>query len=193
MRAVLVEAPEALLEERRRKGLDVFDEMWEGVLHMVPAPSGPHQRQGYRLGAAFLPLAAAKGLVGSHETGLYRPGTDESDYRVPDLVCARTEYASDRGVEGRAELAVEIRSPGDETYAKVDFYAEVGVQELLVIDRDTSALELFVLRGGTLHAALPDADGAVLLSSLGVSLSTVAGPALRRTWDGGTTEVTGQI
>jgi Uma2 family endonuclease len=189
----MLEAPEALLEERRQKGLDVFDEMWEGVLHMVPAPSGPHQRLAHRLGATLVPFADSKGLVASHETGLYRPGADESDYRVPDLVYARPEHASDRGVEGRAELAVEIRSPRDETYAKLGFYAEAGVQELLVVDRDTYALELFVLRGATLHAALPDASGAVLLSSLGVSLATVAGPALRLTWDGGTTEITGQI
>ena len=193
MRAVLVEAPVALLEERRRKGLDVFDEMWEGVLHMVPAPSGPHQRLALKLGATLLPLAEARGMVISQDTGLYRPDADVSDYRVPDLVVAGTEHASDRGVEGRAELAVEIRSPNDETYAKLGFYAEVGVQELLVIDRDTLALELFVLRGGTLHAALPDADGAVLLRSLGVSLATVAGPALRLVWPAGSTEVTAQI
>ncbi|MGI9120683.1 MAG: hypothetical protein ACR2G7_11290 [Acidimicrobiales bacterium] len=42
MRAVLLEAPQSLLEERRRLGLDIFDEMWEGVLHMVPPPGGPH-------------------------------------------------------------------------------------------------------------------------------------------------------
>ena len=30
---------EALLERRRRLGQDLFDEVWEGVLHMNPAPS----------------------------------------------------------------------------------------------------------------------------------------------------------
>ncbi len=132
-------------------------------------------------------------MVISQDTGLYRPEAGVSDYRVPDLIVARTTSASDRGVEGRAELAVEIRSPRDETYAKLGFYAEVGVQELLVVDRDTYALELFVLRGATLLAALPDAEGAILLGSLGVSLATVAGPALRLAWDGGTTEITGRI
>ena len=33
---------EALLERRRRLGQDLFDEVWEGVLHMNPAPSGRH-------------------------------------------------------------------------------------------------------------------------------------------------------
>ena len=39
MRAVMLDVPESLLDERRRLGLDVFDEVWEGVLHMVPPPS----------------------------------------------------------------------------------------------------------------------------------------------------------
>jgi hypothetical protein len=38
--------PEGYLEERRRKGLDGRDEMWEGVLHLVPAPSAKHQGLG---------------------------------------------------------------------------------------------------------------------------------------------------
>jgi len=35
----MLEAPEELLAERRRKGHDRFDEVWEGVLHMLPPPS----------------------------------------------------------------------------------------------------------------------------------------------------------
>lgn len=34
----------ALLERRRRLGQDLFDEVWKGVLHMNPAPSGRHAR-----------------------------------------------------------------------------------------------------------------------------------------------------
>lgn len=60
-RAVLLEVPQGLLEERRRKGLDVWDEVWDGVLHMVPPPSGVHQRFAFRLGVALDPLARAKG------------------------------------------------------------------------------------------------------------------------------------
>jgi hypothetical protein len=35
---------EALLDRRRRLGQDLFDEVWEGVLHINPAPSGRHAR-----------------------------------------------------------------------------------------------------------------------------------------------------
>ena len=49
MDAVLAMVPAALLEQRRRKGHDIFDEMWEGVLHMVPQPSSAHQRMEFDL------------------------------------------------------------------------------------------------------------------------------------------------
>ena len=34
----------ALLERRRRDGLDRFDEVWEGVLHVISASSFEHAR-----------------------------------------------------------------------------------------------------------------------------------------------------
>ncbi len=174
---MLVEAPEALLEERRRLGLDVFDEMWEGVLHMVPAPGGPHQR----LGACFLqalgPAVRRRGLSISYETGLYA-ATD--DYRVPDLAVYRTEHASDRGIDGTAELVVEIRSPRDESYEKLDWYAARGVQEVLVIQPDTRAVERYALRGATYRLVEPGADGVLMSEVLGLRLSTVETPDGRR-------------
>ena len=39
MKAVIPEVPEYMLWERRRTGADRWDEMWEGVLHMAPAPN----------------------------------------------------------------------------------------------------------------------------------------------------------
>jgi len=48
---------------------------------------------------------------------------------------------------GGPDFAVEIVSPDDASRDKLDFYARVGVRELLVIDRDASALELYRLQG----------------------------------------------
>ena len=58
----MLDVPESLLDERRRQGLDVFDEVWEGVLHMVPPPSGEHQRLELELGSAFLSARQAAGV-----------------------------------------------------------------------------------------------------------------------------------
>ena len=185
VRAVMLDVPEGLLEERRRLGIDPFDEVWAGVLHMVPPPSSRHQRLGHELGEALLPLAREKGLVAMHEAGLFRPDTEGTDFRVPDLVYARPEQVSDRGVEGRAELVVEVLSPGDETYDKLPFYAEMGVQEVLVADPTTSQVELFVLQGGRFETATADANGAVTSTSLGVSFTTGADGRIVGEWSGG--------
>jgi len=185
---VLVEVPEALIEERRRTGADRWDELWEGELHMVPPPSGLHQRLGGELFMVLNPLAKARGLIGSYETGLYRPGTD-IDYRVPDQVYARPEVVTERGVDGPAQVVVELVSPGDETYAKLGFYAEMGVGEVLVVHPGERRVELFVLRGGRHVLVQPDADGAVRSAALGATFATVDGPRLAIAWDGGSTQV----
>src|SRR5262245_45866015 len=122
VRAVMLEVDPKLLAERARLGLDIRDEMWDGELHIVPQASGPHQRFGTRLAVVLLPLAEARGLEMSYETGLYRL---ENDYRVPDLMIYRSGHASDRGAEG-AELVIEIRSPGDETMIKLPWYLAQG-------------------------------------------------------------------
>ena len=183
------EVPESLLEERRRLGLDKADEMWEGVLHMVPTPFTPHQRVNTDLLVVPAPLAKARGLLPwGDSTSLFRPGADD-DYRVPDQTYARPELTSERGVEGPASLVVEVRSPRDETDEKLDWYAARGVDEVLVVHPETRAVELSARRGERLERVEPDAGGGVVPRALGVRLETVAGPLLRATWDGGTAEV----
>jgi Uma2 family endonuclease len=134
----MLEVDPELLAERARLGLDIRDEMWDGELHIVPQASGPHQRFGTRLAFALTPLVRARELEISYETGLYRV---ENDYRVPDLMIYRPDRASERGAEG-AELVVEIRSPGDETMVKLPWYLAQGCREVLIIDRDSLAVEL---------------------------------------------------
>ena len=75
-------------------------------------------------------------------------------------------------------------SPGDETYDKLDWYAAVGVDEVLVVDPETRTPEVFVRRGGRMVLS-----AAARLQSLGVELEATTSPALRITWDGGSAEV----
>ena len=39
MKAVISEIPQHLLDERAAAGLDRWDEMWEGILHIPPMPN----------------------------------------------------------------------------------------------------------------------------------------------------------
>lgn len=177
VRAFVLQVPESLLEERRRIGADRRDEVWEGVLHMVPPASGGHQKLSGLMFMFLGPIAGAKGLEAFYETGLFRSGP-VPDYRVPDLLFCRPANFTKRGVDDGAELVIEILSPDDESYEKLPFYEKVGVREVLIVDPDKRTFDFFVLRGGKLHAALLDASGAVRSEALGVTFRTIAGPKL---------------
>lgn len=184
----MLEVPQAFLDERRSKGLDKSDEMWEGELHMVPPPLEAHQEVGAELFLVLAPLAKMHGLVPRYgPTGLFRPGHDD-DWRVPDQVYARPELRSERGIEGAASLVVEILSPHDETYRKLDWYASVGVEEVLVVDPSTRGVELFANRDGRMIPADPAADGALHIAALGLRVQAVDGK-LRLTWDGAAADI----
>jgi Uma2 family endonuclease len=154
MRAVMLEVPPHLLEERRRMGVDRWDEMWWGELHMVPPPAERHQSLGSLLLMALGPLAHARGLKISYEIGLF---SADDDYRVPDLGVYRPDQASARGLENAAELVVELVSPDDESRAKLPWYAE-RVREVVLVDRDTLAVEVFRANGGRAEPVEPPAS-----------------------------------
>jgi Uma2 family endonuclease len=144
MRALVLDSPAAglgdLLERRRHSGLDRFDEIWEGVMHVVPAPNHAHASIEWQLAALLRPAARVAGL---EATGQCNLGEDEHDFRVPDGALHRP------GASGTwhptAALVVEIVSPGDETWEKLPFYAAHHVDEVLIVDpreRSVSWLEL---------------------------------------------------
>ena len=150
--------PEALIAERRRLGLDKQDEMWDGVLHMNFPGNTNHQRIEMRLAIWLEPLVQPLGLELLVETGLFDPEVrDNKSFWVPDVMVFPPSVASDRGVEGRATLAIEIRSPGDESYQKIPFYSRIGVAELLIIHRDTKDVRRWV-RSGDALAEMPAAE-----------------------------------
>jgi hypothetical protein len=72
---------EALMERRRRAGADRFDEVWDGVLHMVPAANNALALIQMQLGRLIGPLAEPHGL---HVGGPFNLGADEHDFRIPD-------------------------------------------------------------------------------------------------------------
>ena len=150
---------------------------------MVPSPSDDHQALGAELFLVLGPMAKARGLLPRYDpTGLFRPGVD-NDWRVPDQVYALPEHASKRGIEGAASLVVEILSPHDESYGKLDWYASVGVGEVLIIDPSSRRVELFANRDGRMEPVEP-----VVIECLGVRTETVDG-VLRLTWDSGTADI----
>ncbi len=160
MRAVVLDMDERSIAERHRLGLDKRDEMWKGVLHVVPPASRRHQSIEAALLVALWPVVRGRGLLVQPETGVFAAA---DDYRVPDIVVYSEHVGSERGIDGAPVLVVEIRSPGDETYDKVPWYLERGAEEVLVVDRDSLALELLTAEG----PVVAEDDGCVELRSLG--------------------------
>jgi len=182
MKGVLPDIPEHILEWRARTGADQWDEMWDAVLHMPPAPNGEHRElEGaleYWLRDRWCPAGGNKVF---HQINLARPGGWPDDYRIPDLVLlAPGRFGIDRNeyFEGAPTVVVEIHSPGDETIEKMPFYARLGVPELWIIDRDTKAPQIHVLADGRYEKHVADAEGWRISSATGVRLRGEMGAKL---------------
>lgn len=162
-----------LIAERRAAGADRYDEVWEGVYIMAPMPNVEHQ---LFVGQWSFVLTSAVQNAG---LGTVYPGLNVSDriddwtknYRCPDVaVCLNDSTAEVRRayLYGGPDFAIEIISPDDHTREKFDFYAKVNTRELLIVDRDPWALELYRLTDGELALvgkSTPD-DSRVLQSDV---------------------------
>jgi len=177
MRAVLVHVSERELADRRSKGLDRWDEMWDGVLHITPAPTFEHQRILDRL-IGFLESLVRTSGRGQLASGVNVFGA-ESNYRVPDLtfVAAGREFViQEDGVRGGGpDAVIEIRSPHDETYDKFPFFASLGIREVIVIDRDSKRPELYRLAGSQYVALQEDDQGWLRSEAMNVRFGRIAG------------------
>jgi hypothetical protein len=138
---------DALKERRRISGLDRLDEVWEGVLHMVPAPDYGHARLTQQLAETLGAPARDAGLEAA--MGGFNVGDSIDDFRIPDGGLHRP------GTKGvwlhTAALVVEIVSPGDESWQKLPFYAAHGVEEVLIVDPGERAVHWLGLIDGEYH------------------------------------------
>jgi Uma2 family endonuclease len=165
-------SPEALAR-RKLTGVDRRDELWEGVWHMAPAPSREHQRILDELIVFLLPLSrrARRGTLHSG-INVFDERSRSENYRIPDVTfvgAGRESILAEDGVRGGApDAVIEIRSPGDESYDKLAFFASLGVREVIVIDRDTKKPEIYRLAGSQYVAVAVDREGWVASETLGV-------------------------
>jgi Uma2 family endonuclease len=174
MRAVMADIPPAILAWRKRTGADRWDEMWEGVLHMPPAPNREHQDLEGNL-EFYLRMHWARSHHARvyHQINVAAPGGWPNNYRIPDLVLLTPErFGIDRNeyFEGAPDVVVEIHSPGDESYDKLGFYAELGVPEVWIISRDSKAPELYRLQSDGYERQGVGENGWLLSSATGIEL-----------------------
>jgi Uma2 family endonuclease len=120
------------------------------------------------------------------ELGLFNPAhATPHDFRVPDITVYPLEAGTVRGTDGPAALAVEVRSPGDDSFKKLPFFDAMGVGEVLIVHRDSTWARHWVRgAGGRLIESEP-ADGSHQLRCVPLSI-----------WSDGTglfTEVDGTV
>ena len=164
---VLGERPpelEALIEKRRRLGLDGHDEVWDGVYVMAPHAHSDHGIVEESLRGALFSRARAAGLIPGSSFNVGEP----DDFRVPDGGYHRerpgTLYVA------TAAMVLEVLSPDDETFATFDFYARHGVDEILVADLDAKTVRCWQLSGDGYveqpRSALLDVDMPTLMTEV---------------------------
>ena len=166
MRAVIPVIDPLILAQRKRFGVDQYDEMWEGELHMPPSPDYVHQDFEGEL-ATYLRVHWAGPLKAKvvQQMNLARDGAGadwQSDYRIPDILLVTAERMGiNKGshFEGAPNAVVEIHSPGDEAYEKLPFYQNLGIPEVWIIHRDSKHTEIYLLRGDEYERSEPDAEG----------------------------------
>jgi len=163
-----------LLRFRERTGADRFDEMWEGVLHMTPSPSFQHQLHASRILNFFVEVWCPRTGGGAvMQINVSTPERWDQDYRIPDVSVMRPDrLPQGEAMFVRPNVVFEVRSPGDETYEKLPFYAAVGVEAVVVIERDTKAIQVFALSSGSFVLLAPSADGWTIVQAIDVELRT---------------------
>jgi Uma2 family endonuclease len=145
MNRLLVTDPdlyEQLIEERKRLGHDLYDEVWEGVYVMPTMPSLGHQDLVSGFTTIFRIIMGKRARV--------QPGANVSDredwkdnFRVPDVVVVlENGRAIDRDTFWLGGPDFLVESPDDATEAKIPFYSQIRVEELLIVERDSRKLLL---------------------------------------------------
>jgi len=186
-----------LLAERKLANGDRFDEVWERLYVMAPLANDEHQDIQLSFGAAL------KDALGWGSGASVRAGVNVSDrdkdwinnYRCPDVVVFLPgNPAINHGLhwQGGPDFMVEIVSEGDRSREKLPFYASVGVREVLIVDRNPWAMELYAATGSVTEMQLVAAatsDGKASLHSgvLPISFELLPGsprPRIRATLTG---------
>lgn len=146
MRILDTEFCQMLIQDRQAKGVDQYDEVWEGVYVMPPLATNWHQDLVGLLTAVLRGVLPADARV--------QPGANVSDrreawkenFRCPDVVVV---LPGSRAVDcvthwlGGPDFLVEVQTPGDESESKIPFYSALGVRELLIVHRDARTLRLY--------------------------------------------------
>ncbi|WDZ85188.1 Uma2 family endonuclease [Micromonospora cathayae] len=118
-------------------------ELFDGSLHVTPAPTPRHQRIARRLGSALEPGAQAAGLELLDAVNVR---LRQDRIPIPDLVVTDPIDLKYPFVDGwDVRLVCEIVSPGNaatDRVLKMHYYAAAGIEWYLLVEQDTLVVQL---------------------------------------------------
>ena len=136
-----------------------------GELIVSPSPTERHQRCSLRL-TRIIDNYVEAGTWGALYIAPFDVHLGPHDIVQPDLIVVHRDHLNrirQRGIEGAADLVVEIISPsssGIDRVRKSATYAAFGVPEYWLVDPNTETILAQELRDGRYHP-LPSDDGLV--------------------------------
>ena len=181
----------AIIARRRRYDQDSHDEVWNGVYVMSPEADNSHQKLAFSIAKVIDAVCARKGAVVLPSVNVSDRADDWTrNYRVPDVaVFMPGNPAENRETHflGGPDFLVEVVSKYDRSRRKLDFYASIGVREVLLVNRAPWRLDMYRLKAGELELAAtshPDGEKAVESEVLGLSFRLIPaepGPRIEAT------------
>ncbi len=142
---------EPIIKERQERGLDAYDEVWDGEYVMSPIANDEHQDVTLGLATIIRIVVDWPGL-GNVRTGVNvsdRTQNWEKSFRVPEIavfLAGTTAENCNTHWFGGPDFATEVVSKGDRSRKKLAFYGKIGTRELLIVDRFPWVLELYALK-----------------------------------------------
>ena len=152
MRTVMPDLLSQTLAWRKQTGNDKFDEMWEGVSHMTPAPKRSHQDFQWDYGdvaAISLGTTAGKSRASRCERCIRR-AAGPTISAFPISCCSRpTALPSTTTPISRVPRpsSWKFAAPATRRWRSCRSMRDLGVPEVWLIDRDTRRPEVLVLAG----------------------------------------------
>lgn len=140
-------------------------ELLEGDLLVTPAPTPLHQRVSKRLQRQLEAYFEERAMGEVFDAPLDVILTSRDVFQ-PDLVVARPDQISARGIEGPPLLLVEIISPTTEErdrVMKANRYAQLRVPHFWLVEPDLPQIECYRLQGNTYELVI-QAQGAAALT-----------------------------